>query len=228
MKFNHCPFGFSGSLAAFTLALLVFFLPGEGLIRAQEGLAHCHIADSGASPDKGSAQVAPAAIPDLTVLTQEGKKLKFYSDLVKDRVVAINFIFTTCTTICPPMGATFGKLQALLADQPSESSDVHLISVSLDPLTDTPDRLKAWAKKFGARPGWSLATGNKQDIDQILRALGAYTAQKEAHAPLVLIGNPDRGPWTRAYGLATADQLNEAIRKYQKEHPEAALRGELQ
>ena len=87
------------------------------------------------------------SIPDLSLLDQQGRKIHFYSDLVKGKTVAINFIFTTCTTICPPLAATFAKTQKLLGDRLGK--DVYLISVSVDPVTDTPERLRAWGKVWG-------------------------------------------------------------------------------
>lgn len=143
------------------------------------------------------------SLPDLAVLDQEGRKLNFYRDLVKGKTVAINFIFTTCTTICPPLGATFAKVQTLLGDH----KDVQLISISVDPVTDTPARLKAWQAKFSQRPGWTLVTGDKATIDQLLKALGGFSARKEDHTPTVLIGNEANNNWTRAYGLAKPAQL---------------------
>jgi hypothetical protein len=77
----------------------------------------------------------------------------------------------------------------------------------VDPVTDTPGRLKAWGAKFKAAPGWTLVTGKKQDIDKLLRALGASSAQKEDHPPLVLMGNDPKGLWTRAYGLMPLTEL---------------------
>jgi protein SCO1/2 len=141
-------------------------------------------------------------IPDFELLDQDGDTLHFYSDLVEGRRVAINFVFTTCTTICPPMGANFAKLQQLLGD-----TDVELISVSVDPMTDTPDRLKAWAARFGAQPGWTLVTGEKSRIDSLLKALKVFTPDAEDHSPIVLVGNDANGRWQRAYGLAPADRL---------------------
>jgi protein SCO1/2 len=148
-------------------------------------------------------------IPDVEVLDQGGRKLHFYSDLVKDRVVAINFIFTTCTTICPPLGATFARVQKELGDRAGR--DVHLISISVDPATDTPERLKAWAAKFHAAPGWTFVTGSKPSMDELLRALGAASATPEDHSPTVLIGNDAKGEWTRTYGLAPPRQIVELI-----------------
>ena len=141
-------------------------------------------------------------IPDLEVLDQDGNVRHFYADLIKGKTVAINFIFTNCTTICPPLGATFARVQRELADK-----DVHFISVSVDPLTDTPERLKAWGAKFKAGSGWTFVTGNKPEIDQLLRALGATAARREDHTPSVIVGNDTKRVWTRTYGLAKSTQM---------------------
>jgi cytochrome oxidase Cu insertion factor (SCO1/SenC/PrrC family) len=144
-------------------------------------------------------------IPDVEVLDQDGNALHFYSDLIKDKTVAINFIFTNCTTICPPLAATFARVQKEMGDKVGK--DVHLISISVDPLTDTPERLKAWGAKFKAGPGWSFITGEKQEMDKLLTALGAAVAKREDHTPAVIIGNDAKGVWTRAYGLATPSRI---------------------
>jgi cytochrome oxidase Cu insertion factor (SCO1/SenC/PrrC family) len=146
------------------------------------------------------------SIPEVELLDQEGRKVSFYRDLVKGKIVAINFIFTTCTTICPPMGATFARVQKELGNR-----DAHFISVSVDPVTDTPERLKAWSAKFKAGPRWTLVTGDKQKIDELLRALAASTARPEEHSPTMIIGNDALGQWTRAYGLAKPSQIIEII-----------------
>lgn len=150
-------------------------------------------------------------VPDVPVIDQDGKALRFYTDLVKDRVVAVNFVFTTCTTICPPMGANFAKLRTLLGER--KGRPVQLISVSIDPNTDTPERLKAWSRKFGAGPGWTLVTGDREQITQLLKALGVYTARLGDHSPLVLIGDDANHHWTRAYGLAPPAKIAELIEK---------------
>jgi protein SCO1/2 len=149
------------------------------------------------------------SIPDVKLLDQDGQVVRFYSDLVKGRVVAINFIFTTCTTICPPLAATFSKIQSLMGDRMGK--DLYLISISVDPVTDTPERLKAWGEKFGRRRGWTFVTGGKQEVDSLLRALSAYSVRKEDHTPMVIIGNDAKGTWKRAYGLAPASKLADTI-----------------
>ena len=144
-------------------------------------------------------------IPDVKVLDQNGNSLNFYTDLIKDKTVAINFIFTTCTTICPPLAATFARVQKEMG--PKIGKDVHLISISVDPVTDTPERLKAWGAKFKAGPGWTFVTGEKQEIDKLLDALGASVSKREDHTPALIIGNDTKGVWTRTYGLAKINQI---------------------
>ena len=148
-------------------------------------------------------------IPDVELLDQDGRKVRFYSDLVKGRTVAVNFIFTTCTTVCPPLGATFARVQRELGDRAGR--DVHLISVSVDPVTDTPERLKAWGEKFKAGPGWTFVTGPQPQVGELLRALGASADKREDHTPNVVVGNDAAGQWTRVYGLAASSKLVETI-----------------
>src|SRR5215213_8689864 len=144
-------------------------------------------------------------IPDVEVLDQDGNALHFYRDLIKDKTVAINFIFTNCTTICPPLAATFARVQKEMGDKVGK--DVHFISISVDPLTDTPERLKAWGAKFKAGPGWTFITGEKLEMDKLLYALGASVSRREDHTPSVIIGNELKGVWTRTYGLARTSQM---------------------
>lgn len=158
-----------------------------------------------------SHDVAPTRmnIPDTELLDQNGQRIHFYTDLVKGQTVVINFIFTTCTTICPPLGATFARVQKELGDKVGR--DVRFISISVDPATDTPERLKAWGAKFRAGEGWTFVTGNKPQVDELLRALGASSARREDHSPTILIGNDAHGAWTRTYGLANTSQLVQII-----------------
>lgn len=150
-------------------------------------------------------------IPDVEVLDQDGNRVHFYRDLVKGKTIAINFIFTTCTTICPPLAATFARVQKQMGEKVGR--DIHLISISVDPVTDTPQRLKAWGAKFKTAPGWTFVTGNKQEIDKLLNALGASVARKEDHSPAAIIGNDLTGEWMRTYGLARPTQLVDLILK---------------
>jgi protein SCO1 len=151
-----------------------------------------------------SAAFSSSRIPDAQVLDQHGKQLNFYSDLIKGKTVAINFVFTSCTTICPPLTATFRRVQQ---DAAARGIDVQLISVSVDPTTDTPERLSDFAAKFKAGPGWTFVTGDKARIDSVLRALGAAVSNKNDHTPMILIGNDPSDYWTRAYGLTSPGKI---------------------
>jgi len=155
----------------------------------------------------GQADFTPSKmeIADAEVVDQNGRRVHFYSDLVKGKTVAIQFIFTTCTTICPPLGATFARVQKDLGERAGK--DVFLISISVDPATDTPERLKAWGEKFHAGPGWTLVTGAKPQVDELLRSLGAAVSSPADHSPTVLVGNDAKGQWKRAYGLASPKVL---------------------
>jgi len=153
--------------------------------------------------------LANLRIPDTQVLDQNGRRLNFYTDLVKGKTVVINFVFTTCTNICPSLTATFRGLQQDLGERAGR--DVQLISISVDPTTDVPERLKAYADRFKAGPGWTFVTGSKSEIDGLLKALGALAAVKTDHTPMVLIGNDSAGYWTRTYGLAPRSALLKTI-----------------
>ena len=152
--------------------------------------------------------ISLSKIPDIPVYDQDGRRLNFYSDLIKGKIVAINFIFTTCTTICPPLTATFRRVQQ---DLTQERLPVQLVSISVDPVTDTPERLREFAAKFKAAPGWTFVTGNKSEIDSLLRALGAAVADKNDHTPMILVGNDATGYWTRTYGLSSPTALVKVI-----------------
>lgn len=145
-------------------------------------------------------------IPDTVLFNQHGEKVHFYSDLVKGKVVAINTIFTTCSTICPLMGANFSKLRKMLGGGANQK--VNLISISVDPAVDTPERLNEWSRGFGQMgPGWTLLTGPKADVDSLLKALQVFTADKLDHSPVVLIGGDEAGDWARASALLPPSRL---------------------
>ena len=165
------------------------------------------------SPD-ATGSFTSSKIPNTRILDQNGKQLNFYDDLIKGKTVAINFIFTTCTTVCPPLTATFRKVQQTAAER---GLDVKLVSISVDPVVDTPERLRAFAEKFTVDQGWTFVTGDKGDIELLLQSLGASVANKNDHTPMILIGNDSVDYWTRAYGLSPpsrlVDLITEASRK---------------
>jgi protein SCO1 len=154
-----------------------------------------------AQSDSGTRAETKQKIPDVELIDQDGKSVHLYTDLVKGRVAALSFIFTTCTTICPLIGANLGRLQTELG--PALGKEIALISVSVDPVTDTPERMKAWGAQFGAKPGWSLLTGAKETVDELLKTVGLYTADIQSHSPFLLLVNDRSGDWTRVNALET-------------------------
>jgi protein SCO1 len=160
------------------------------------------IIEADAQSDSGTRSERKQNIPDVELIDQDGKTVRLYTDLVKGRVAALSFIFTTCTTICPVIGANLGRLQTELG--PALGRDIALISVSVDPVTDTPERMKAWGAQFGAKPGWSLLTGPKETVDELLKTVGLYTADIQSHSPFLLIVNDRTGDWTRLNAIETS------------------------
>ena len=170
------------------------------------------IAGVPAESDPGSVTEAKQNIPDVELADQDGKTVHLYSDLVKGRVAALSFIFTTCTTICPLIGANLGRLQTELGQSLGEN--IALISVSVDPANDTPQRMKAWGAQFGAKPGWSLLTGDKETVNQLLKTVGLYTPDIQSHSPFLLLVNDRAGDWTRVNALETPPpKIAEILRK---------------
>jgi protein SCO1/2 len=151
-------------------------------------------------------------VPDIVLMDQDGRPVNVYQDLAKDKLLVVNFIFTTCKGVCPPMGVNFGHLQRRLGNRLGR--DVNLVSVTVDPVTDTPERLKAWGKQFDASPGWTLLTGSKRDVDRLLKALRVFTPDKSDHSPFILVGWATEGRWQRVHGLTPADKLSEIILGY--------------
>jgi len=142
---------------------------------------------------------------DVELIDQDGQKVRFYSDVLKNKIVAINTFFTTCTNICPPMNRNFEKMQDSLGDRLGK--DVFLVSITVDPETDTPTRLKEYGRRFHARPGWMFLTGKKENVDWALYKLGQYVETKDNHTSIFIIGNEPKGLWKKAFGLAKSEEL---------------------
>jgi protein SCO1/2 len=145
-------------------------------------------------------------LPDTEVLNHEGKLVHFYSDLVKDKVVLLSFFYTSCRYVCLRQGESLSKVQEQLGARLGK--DMFLISISMDPQTDTPQKLKSWGKAFGARPGWTLVSSKAPEIERLLKALtGNDPGQKEMHSSLVFLGNDRTGAWLTTDGLLDPGSL---------------------
>ena len=169
---------------------------------ADEPETHAHPA---AEPSPTDGESHDLRLPNVPLVDQDGHPVDLYQDLIEDKVVAMSFIFTSCTTICPPMGANFSRLQEALGEHLGR--DVQLISVSIDPTTDTPQRLKAWGEKFSASDAWTLVTGPKPDVDQVLRQLEVLSPDFKDHGPVALLINDRTGAVRRVNGLTPPAKL---------------------
>jgi cytochrome oxidase Cu insertion factor (SCO1/SenC/PrrC family) len=143
---------------------------------------------------------------NIWVEDQQGHRLNFFRDLVKNKTVAVNFIFTRCTSSCPLSTAVFRKVQ-----QKTRTWPVQLISISLDPAEDTPEQLRIYANSFKAGPNWHFVTGEQASIKDLLKTFGVYAVDKNSHTNMVLVGNEATGRWLRVYGLPNADDIVAAL-----------------
>lgn len=156
---------------------------------------------------------------DLALTDQNGAEMKFVSDVIGDRIVVMDFIYTSCTTVCPVISAVFGQVQKKLGDELGDG--VVLVSVSVDPVRDTPQRLKAYAAKHQAQPGWIWLTGDKRTMDRVLDGLGAYSPNFENHPAMVLVGDGRTGEWSRFFGFPSPDRLVEQVNALQAARDQA-------
>jgi protein SCO1/2 len=143
-------------------------------------------------------------MPDVMLVNQDGKKVQFKSLVKQGKVIVLDFIFGTCTTICPVLSASFVSFQNRIGP---DSAKVQLISVSIDPEHDTPKVLKEYLKKYRAKPGWDFLTGNRNNINLVMRAFDAFTADKMAHFPLTFVYSPVQDRWFRIDGLTGTSEL---------------------
>lgn len=155
--------------------------------------------------EPAAASPAQKYFGDLKLINQDGQEMRLYTDLLKDKTVVINAMFTACTGACPVMAGTLAKIQDHLGDRVGQ--DVRLISISVDPVNDTPAKLKEYAARFNARPGWYFLTGSKENVQAALSKLGQWVEDPAAHQTLFLIGNDRTGLWKKALALAPADEV---------------------
>jgi protein SCO1/2 len=181
----------------------------------------CVLGSQGPGLAQSESKASPAQnyFTDTALINQEGQQMRFYSDLLKDKVVIINSFFTTCTSVCPPMTKTLERIQGWLGDRLGK--DVNMISLSVDPDIDTPPRLKEYARKFNAKPGWYFLTGKKQNVEFVLRKVGQFVESRDDHSTIIIIGNLRTGLWKKAMGLAKPDDLIKVVDSVLNDNPEA-------
>lgn len=143
-------------------------------------------------------------VPALSLVDANGKSVRLGELLAADKPLMINFIFTSCSAICPVMAATFAQVQQRLGPR---RDGVRMVSVTIDPGYDTPERLRDYARRFEARPDWHFLTGGADAIRRVQDAFDAYRGNKGNHLPLTILRAAPGATWIRVEGLASPDQL---------------------
>jgi protein SCO1/2 len=149
-------------------------------------------------------------VPNVSVTTQDGKSLRFYDDVLKDKISIISFIYTSCRDICPVVTARLSQLEDKLGD--AAGRDYFFVSISIDPVTDTPDKLKEYGKAFGIGPNWLFLTGKPDDINLIRHRLGERSKALTDHRNEVLLFNGVTGEWERNSAFGDLNILASAVR----------------
>jgi protein SCO1/2 len=165
--------------------------------------------------DQSAAQSAEVDLRDQWLVDQDGRDLRFVSDVIDNNIVVMDFVYTTCTTVCPVLSALFAQVQNKLGDE--VGAGIRLVSISVDPVRDTPQRLKAYSAKHRAGEGWLWLTGSKAIVEDVLTGLGAYTKSFEDHPSMVLIGDARTGEWKRLFGFPDPDRIVEIVEEYRQQ-----------
>jgi protein SCO1 len=158
------------------------------------------------------------AIPNVPVLTHEGKTLRFYDDLVRGRIVVINMMYTVCTGICPVSTANLLQVQEALG--PRLGRDVFMLSMTLQPQFDDPAALRDYMKRYGVQPrGWTYLTGKPQDMEALRRGLGFFStdpvedADLRAHTGMVRAGNERFNRWLMVPAFSSPRRILSAVQR---------------
>jgi protein SCO1/2 len=163
-----------------------------------------------------AASTTKVVLRDAPLLDVWGKRVRLSQEVIGPRIAVVNFIYTSCTTVCPVSSASFQQLQRRLGARLGK--EVVLVSITVDPLRDTPQKLREYAGRYEAREGWAWLTGAKPDVDAVLKGLGAYSARFEDHPAMVLVGDARGGTWTRFFGFPSVDELMARIETMQVAH----------
>jgi protein SCO1/2 len=170
---------------------------------------------------RGATRKQSDLFSNVMLYTQHGKPVRFYDDLVKDKAVVINFMYSGCGEICPANTAELARINDLLRERMGR--DITMLSVSIDPVADTPERLKSYWEAFGAKPGWLFLTGKPAEIERLRRDLGAYDldpavdADPSQHSGMITVGNDRTDRWTALPLLMHRGQLVGTILKISRD-----------
>lgn len=148
--------------------------------------------------------------PSVQLTDQQGKRVALDELLSDGDILFLDFIYTSCTTICPVLSATMSELRSKLADVPN----VRYVSISIDPEYDTPRRLADYAEKYGADDDWRFLTGSLNDIVAVQKSFGAYAGTKANHRPLTFLRGSGGDYWLRIDGMASAADITAELHAF--------------
>ena len=177
--------------------------------------AHHHAMGTMNTMKRAQRTVADYTVPEVNLVRDDGKTVSLAEELNDGKPVVLDFIFTTCTTICPVMSQILSQLQDKLGP---ERDKIHIVSISIDPEQDTPTRLAEYAKKFKAGPGWRYYTGTTEASLETQRAFDAYRGDKMNHVPLTFLRASPGSRWVRIDGFASAEELTYEVRQLVAAH----------
>jgi len=152
---------------------------------------------------------AKVKFADVALLDQNGKTVRLEKDLVRNKIVVMSFVYTSCTTVCPVVSSIMSKVQKQLGAR--VGTEVQLVSISIDPQRDDPKRLNDYARNFQSGPGWSWLTGTTPSVNETLKGLGSFSADFKNHPPLILVGDGNSQQWTRFYGFTDPALLTREV-----------------
>jgi protein SCO1/2 len=191
----------AGVLAVFAAALAASFALRAG---AADDAADPHAAHHPSPVATVVRSIANYNVPPIKLVRDDGKSVSLADELNDGRPVVLNFIYTTCSGICPLASHIFSQLQRKLG---ADRDGVHLVSISIDPEEDTPARLRDYAGRYQAGPSWQHYTGTMAASTAAQRVFDVYRGDKMGHTPVTLIRAAAGAPWVRFDGFATADML---------------------
>lgn len=170
-----------------------------------------------ATPPDRAAHIRRRNLPNVPLVTHEGRRVRFYDDLVQGRMVAIHFMYTRCRGVCLPSTANLVEVQKALGARMGR--EVTFLSISLDAEEDTPEQLREFAREHEVGPGWIFLTGRKADIELLRRKLGAYEldpsadADRSQHTGVVILGNEPKARWQAISALANPVRIRQAMER---------------
>jgi protein SCO1/2 len=179
-------------------------------LRAGTAVLCVSVLSAGPEEPRIRRSVETCTVPDVVLVNQDGQKVRLKQVLESDEPIILNFIYGSCTTVCPTLSAGFATLQTRLGDH---ARKVHLISITIDPKRDTPQAMKDYLRRFRAKAGWDFLTGTRADLDQAMHGLNTFIPDLSSMVPITMLHPHRNGKWIRVFGLLSSSEFLEECKK---------------